>query len=467
MSWWKTSGSPADPVIERGAPVRIELLAGQLAARIYRHEIESQHGLVPCWSYVTEGLTGVQQAEVVFTLRRDPEDPSDGVPEEPLRLLSSIHQVTQTGQRVTSGSYTEFGDGGFFGHHVLYVRAQSLSGVRLPASCLAALLVTADELRAVREFGTTRVLARLGQASSHYPFPPWADRRRRGLSLERTLEASVLSKIPRASAHDVHVSVKDNQITVAALRSEQPSWQERLAAVPEHVPLALLTAFDPEASGCLVWVPGQKGPEAILPPGSDGARVCGCFIAFLGEQATSGGKILEDGLAMELTREAWQAIRQALLDGKELSIPATGGGMSLALTWRDEVYVSPIAAHAYRAEDASAPSRVSIRHVRVLTSEEELAARTSVRDLTAFCEAIRHSAQQVLGGRDDEAELLLRLRCTPEGHGIHLSGRGEVPQEIMQAVFEAIRQLPGLPIRDGEVSFEIELENRTLTPRGA
>lgn len=141
--------------------------------------------------------------------------------------------------------------------------------------------------------------------------------------------------------------------------------------------------------------------------------------------------------------------------------------MSFALTWRDEVYVSPIDARAYRAEEVRAASQVNIRNVRVLTSEAELAARTSVVELTAFCEAIRRSAQQVLGDREDEAELLLRLRCTPEGHGIQLSGRGEVPQEVMQAVFEAIRQLPGLPIQGGEVSFEIELENRTLTRRGA
>ena len=101
---------------------------------------------------------------------------------------------------------------------------------------------------------------------------------------------------------------------------------------------------------------------------------------------------------------------------------------------------------------------MTIRHVRVLTSEEELAARTSVRELTAFCEDIRRSAQQVLGDRGEAAELLLRLQCTPEGHGIQLSGRGEVPQEVMQAVFEAVRQLPGLPIQGGEVRFEIELE---------
>jgi hypothetical protein len=469
MSSWKQPGSPgAEPAAEP-ALARVEIIAGKLAARIYRHEVESQHGAIPCWSYVSEGLTGQQQTEVVFTLRRDPARPAGEAPSEPLQLLATIYQVTETGQRATSGSFTEFGGDGFFGHHVLYVQALAMTGVRLPASCLAALLVTADELRAVREFGTTRVLARLGQASSHYPFPPWADPQRRGLSLERTLESSVLSKVPRASAHDVHVSLTDRQITMAALRSEQLSWQDRLAQVPPEVPLALLTAFDPAANGCLVWVPGQKQPEAIIPPGSNGSRVCGCFLAVIPDQPGNGGKVLEDGFAVELTTEAWQALRRALIDGVDLAIPASGDGMSLALTWRDEVYVSPIDARAYRAEggwamhrpegtgEAAPASRVAIRHVRLLASEEEVAARTTVAAVVAFCEAIRSCAEQVFGGRDDEAGLLVRLQCTPEGHGIKLAGSGEIPPEPMQAFFDALRRLDRLPVRDGEVSFEIEL----------
>jgi len=337
MSWWnKLHGqSTADPVSEPTSPADVEIIAGKLSARVVLHEIDSGQGAIPCWSYVTDGLTGQQQAELVFTLRRDPGEPSGGFPPDPLQLFATVYQLAEQGQRVTAGSFTQFGDKNFFGHHLLYASAQPLAGVTLPPACLAALLVTADELRAVREFGSARVLARMGQASSHYPFPPWADRRRRGLSLARTFEASLLSKVPRASAQGVRVGVEDNQIIVSALRSEQPSWQERLAQVPANVPFALLTALDPTANGCLVWVPGQKEPEAITPPGSDGSRVCGCFLVFLSDQPVNGGKILEDGFAMELTREAWQAIRRAFVDGQELSISATGGGMSFALTWRD------------------------------------------------------------------------------------------------------------------------------------
>src|SRR5262245_2084523 len=266
-------------------PFDVEIIADKLSAIVYVHELASQKGVIPCWSYVSVGLAARQQAEVVFTLRREPDEPEEAFPEDPLRLFASIHEIAENGQRVTSGSFTEFGNQGFFGRHLLYVRAQPLAGVALPAACLMAVLVTTEELRAVREFGSTRVLARLGQAAFHYPFPPWADRRRHGLGLERTLEASLLAKVPRLSAHDVHVAVKNSQLVVTAARSEQASWQARLAQVPDTVPFALLTAFDPTANGCLTWVPGQKGPEAILPPGSDGSQVCGCFVVFVGEQA--------------------------------------------------------------------------------------------------------------------------------------------------------------------------------------
>jgi hypothetical protein len=465
---------PADPESELTWPVRIEVIPGKLSVRVYRHDIAAVTGSIPCWSYVTQGLTALQQTEIVFTLRRDPDEPSDGFPDDPLRLFAAILPLTEAGQRVTSGSFTELGGGGFFGHHLLYVRAQALNGVSLPASCLAALLVTGDELRAVREFGSTRVLARLGQATSHYPFPPWGDRHRPGMSLTRTLEASLLSKIPRASAHDVHVGVAGGQITVSVLRSEQSSWQDRLAQVPDTMPLALLTALDPAADGCLTWVPGQTGPEAIVPPGSDGSRVCGCFIAFVPGQPANGGKLLEDGLAMELTSEAWSALRRALIDGQELAIPASDDLMPLALSWRDEVYVSPIDARAYRAEggwethqpEAAASAEAAggagateklTGEIRLLTSENEILARTSGEALVAFFQQIKACADRLLGDQGDQAEIVLRLRCTAQGHTVDLSGRGEVPPEVMQALFETIKALPPLPVREGEVSFEMQL----------
>jgi hypothetical protein len=468
MSWNKPTSRPPADHSERTWPVRVEIIPDKLSARVFRHDIDTQGGPLRCWSYVTQGLTALQQTEIVFTLRCDPDEPIDNIPDDPLRLFAAIYPLTEAGQRVTSGSFTEFGARGFFDHHLLYVRAQSLAGVTLPASCLAALFVTADELRAVREFGSTRVLARMGQAAGHYPFPPWSDRHRRGLAFERTLGESWLAKSPRASAHDVHVGLNEQQIVVSALRSEQASWQDRLAQIPETAALALLTALDPTANGCLTWVPGQKGPEAIVPPGSDGSRVCGCFALFVPEQSENGGLILEDGFGVKLTSDAWRQFRGALVAGKELVIPATGDDLSLALTWRDEIYVSPIDARVYRAEagrDTHAPeasgeaaARVS-GEIRLFSSENEIIERTSAEELTAFCQQIKNCADRMLIGHDG-AEIVLRVRCTPQGHGVELSGKGEVPPDVMQAFFDTIKALPPLRVTDGDISFEMQLSVR-------
>jgi hypothetical protein len=323
-------------VSEPASSVGVDIIPGKLSAQVVLHDIATAQGAISCWSYVTDGLTQQQQAELVFTLRRHPDEPSDDFPQDPLQLFDTVYQLAERGQRVTSGGVTQFGARSFFGHHLMYVTAQQLAGVTLPLASLAAVLATDDELRAAREFGTTRVLARLGQASTHYPFPPWADRRRRGLSLARTFEASLLSKVRRASAHGLRVGIRDDRVTLSARRSEQSLWRDRLAELPDGVPFAFLTALDPTAGGCLVWVPGQNGPEAIVPPGSDGARLCGCFILFLAGQPANGAKLLEDGFSMELTSEAWNAFCDALIAGEELAIPPTGDRMPFALTWHDD-----------------------------------------------------------------------------------------------------------------------------------
>ncbi|HEX8108735.1 MAG TPA: hypothetical protein VF516_13465 [Kofleriaceae bacterium] len=444
------------------APVSVDIVPGRLSARVHAHDIATQQARIPCWSYVTDGLAAHDQPEIVFTLRREPGEAAERFPDDPLRLFATIHELAERGLRVTAGSQTEFGDARLFDQHVLYVPAQPLSGVPLPPSCLTALLVTADELRAVRTFGPTRVLARMGQAAIHYPFPPWADRRRRGMAMDRTFEASALAKLPRASAQDVRVTLHGDRIVVSVLRVEPPVWPDRLAQLPDRVPLALLTAFDPTANGCLVWVPGQKEPEAIIPTGSDASRVCGCFFAVFADPPANTGKILEDGFAMQLTGEAWQALRRALIEGEELTIPAADG-MSCALTWRDQADDRPVEA-SWQASapepPAERPGKVALGPVRLLTSEAEFAQRTSAEQLGAFCRELQRCVERVLADRDEHLELRLQVICRPRSHRVGLSHKGDASEDLLDALIDALEQVPTLPVR-AEVSFEVELSVAT------
>ena len=100
MSWNKPDRPPGNLETELTWPVRVEVVPGKLSVRIYRHDVDTQHGPIACWSYVTQGLTALQQTEIVFTLRRDAGEPSDAFPRDPLQLFAAIHPLAEAGQRV-------------------------------------------------------------------------------------------------------------------------------------------------------------------------------------------------------------------------------------------------------------------------------------------------------------------------------------------------------------------------------
>jgi len=191
------------------------------------------------------------------------------------------------------------------------------------------------------------------------------------------------------------------------------------------------------------------------------------------EQSENGGRILEDGFAMQLTREAWQSVRRALCDGEELSIAATAG-MPFALTWRDATparpaerveRVAPVAADAAAraaSSDAAAPDAaraggmLALGSVRLLTPEAEFAARASADDLAAFCREIHRCAERVLAGHDGALALRLQVICRPRSHRVGMSHKGDATEQLLDRLIDALEQLAPLPVR-GEVSFELEL----------
>jgi len=175
---------------------------------------------------------------------------------------------------------------------------------------------------------------------------------------------------------------------------------------------------------------------------------------FVAGQAANGGKILEDGFALELTGEAWQSIRRALVDGRELTVPATGDAMGFALTWRDRARVGAAAGTGYGARPAS--GRLALGPVKLLTPEDQFAKRASAEELGQFCREIQRCADRVLVAHDGQLELRLQIICRPRSHRVGLSHRGELAEARIDALIDAIERLPSLRV-SSEVSFELEL----------
>ncbi len=473
MSWsQKDTRDTNQPNADESAfPVHFELVPGKLSARVYLHEIESQQGPVPCWSYVTDGLWAHGQKELIFTLRRDRGEEASDFPDAPLNFFAAVYGFAARGQLVDAGDISQLGGADFLGYKSLaYMHPQSFKDLPVSSPALAAILLTEEELDAVREFGITRVMARLGQAYHYYPCPPWSDRTRSGLPLMRRMQESLLVRTQRIRAPGVRVRLEENQILLRLLPQAGPHLRSELEQVPSNAPLSLLTELDPRANGCLVWEPGQSGPVAITPPNSDGSRLTGCFMAFVPGQAEDGGQLFEDGFVMMLTDESWTTIRQALETGKAVSVPATKTGLSFSLEWIAEEYENPIDGLVYHAEGGwetyspegargkESEGPVDVKKVTLLTRQSDLETRVGTQPLVAYIEAIKGAVQDHFAtlAQGPGQDLSVQFEVQPEGAvELKMASRPGIADEILQGLHSHLLTLPAPQVNRGPIAFQI------------
>lgn len=314
---------------------RHELIPGELAVDIVAHQV----GPMPCWTYVSRGLTARGQAEISMTLTAGPGDEPNSPPVEPLQYFGTVWQLAGNGNLVATDGFTGFGGGGLLGAMGLaYGKAVPLEGVDVPAEALLAVLLTADEAEQANAIGTTRVLTRLGRAYRWYPHPFWSDRARQSVVFpeEDTLLSSVaIARVPGALA-----SLSANMVTLRLPRAHAQALAG-LDQVPADAGVAVMCGVDYQAAGHFVWYPGQPAPEAIeSSTGPDKtadaatmSQMAGSFVMFVPNQQADSGQLFEDGFAFMLTDDTWGRVRRALINGGRAAVPAPPGGKSLTLEW--------------------------------------------------------------------------------------------------------------------------------------
>ncbi len=346
---------------------------------------------------------------------------------------------------------------------------------------LAAIALTGDEIDVARTFGMTRVLGLLGQSYRRYPCPPWVDRARNSLvSMKEMNEQSILAKVRRSNARGAHVIQESdargarviqekNRITLRALTGARPQLQSLLTRISPSEALALLTEPDTKASACLVWQPGQSQPTVITPGGSDISRLTGNFIMFLPSLAENGNQMLEDGFSVFLTKDAWQAVRQALESGKPISIKAANGEVVFALEWIEQSYVNPVDGRRYEAEggweiyEPQMPASrkkddvANVEKYVLLTSQEEIAARISDDAFVDFAQRVAQVVEKLFKSLPRQAGQDLYVQCDIQpGRKAEykLASRPGINDKIMQQLWEKLSALNAPEVK-GLVSFQI------------
>jgi len=307
-------------------------VASGVSVAVYGHQAATGSGPLACVSFVSEGMTRLAQKDVVLTLPARVGLGTGSLHPEPFTILDMIAELAAQGRSVDVGSMTQFGARAPFGKQIVYARAQPMSGVPVGPEMLAVVLVSEEERQAVQAFGITRVLSRLGAASSWFPFPACQDPGRPSLEMAETFEQSILAGIHCKHVVGARVTQTGDAIWLMMPARPLPDLQS-LAELAPQSPFALLTELDPAADACLLWIPGQTGPAAISPPGSTGASVGGVFLAVNGDQPADATQIFEDGFICSVTPATWRVIVQALLTRRPLAIRAANG-LPLQVRWQ-------------------------------------------------------------------------------------------------------------------------------------
>ena len=329
---------------------------------IYSHAVETAAGTIDCWSYVTQGLQPLGHREIVITVKRERDEPPGAFPGEAIEIIRLLIPVIRNGSVVTEGGFSQLSGAGLFGGHLMYIEAQPLPGIEVPTSALAAIVITDDELETLKAYGPLRVMARLGRQAAYYPCPPWSDRNRVRCARPPGSQ-TILERVARRRVSGATVLWDRRDVRISVSSNAQAILQKTLASWSFDVPLGLLTDRSPHADACLVWEPGLTGLNAIVDRSGKAEQIAGCFILIVARQARNGIAVIEDGLGLMLTDEAAAALRDALMNGREMNVECGEGRL---------IVESPGGGEARRVE------------ILLLNSDNELAARGVTAGILSF-----------------------------------------------------------------------------------
>ena len=101
--------------------------------------------------------------------------------------------------------------------------------------------------------------------------------------------------------------------------------------------------------------------------------------------------------------------------------------------------------------------KVTLDHVRLLTAQDDVAARTMVEDLGQFCEAVQRHAEMLLGQSEAAFEVLVQFKCAPSGHEVQMSHQGEVNEKLLQGLYGELAAIEKLSVKHDDVTFQMHI----------
>jgi len=329
----KSSGGGANLRPPRpGRPTYADAVPGKVEVDFHVHDnVEGVTGNF--LTAVTEGLAKSRQRELVLTLRLPADEDPNAKMQDIVRFVATVYAWASEGNIVDEGSFTRFGARGLFGRAhsgLLYAEARPIEGIRLPERGLSAIVVDAQEISTALEYGTYRVLTRLGLEQRVFPFPTWSELDRPSTATTREAE-SALAKLARLPAPSVYFVFSEQCLRVS-IPYDSSRLFSGLRALPANAPFVLFTRPAPSANSIFVWTPGQAGTSGISAEGSDGSLLSGsCLMVVPGGQRDQV-RPLEDGYSVLFSNDSWGQLSASLVNQQPVSLQMADG-MRFVVEW--------------------------------------------------------------------------------------------------------------------------------------
>ena len=129
----------------------------------------------------------------------------------------------------------------------------------------------------------------------------------------------------------------------------------------------------------------------------------------------------------------------------------------------NKTYVAPGGWKSYKPDvpRPDEPSKkVKTDQVRLLTSQDEIAARTTVKELASFIKEAERLAEESFGNSEKHFRLMVQFNCKPDGHKVKLAHQGDATQDLLQRYHDGLTAAKKLPVKGGEVAFQLEMSVR-------
>jgi hypothetical protein len=257
-------------------------------------------GIVPCWTYVSQGLADVGQKEVVFTIKRRASESQRDYPREPLEWFQILHPLAREGQIVDCFHQTTFSRDGFLGRSdiraILYYPPTGLSTVPpeyLPKERLHAIALTVSEVEVMERCGLMRVISSLGFSERYFPVTPWIDRDRKSCVTIAEMDEIIREVIPFWDDRSTSAFRRGTDIVLHIPQKSESGIQKLVRGLPLSGAIGISSVPYSESDSGVLY---RRADDNLLKGYGTGLSCTNlAFIVFCPEQDEDEFILTEDG----------------------------------------------------------------------------------------------------------------------------------------------------------------------------